>query len=116
MEKEIVNDMFDHQSKILVDNSVERINYKTFIPQSKADITTPGYETEIDIPAADAYYLPSKSFLKIKGRLVRGDNDNRYDANSQIALINNAIMYLFKSIAYSMGGQTVETLNDPGQT
>src|SRR5437870_8466794 len=120
METEVINDMYTYQSTLLVDNSIERIKYKTFIPQSKADINLTGHVIEIDIPAADAYYIPSKSFLKIKGRLVRdvnvNVNDNRYDADAQIALINNALMYLFKNIEYSLGGQRIETLNDPGQT
>ena len=70
METEVYNDIYIHRSTIPVDDSIERIKYKSFIPQSKADINLSGHEIEIDIPASDANYIPSKSFLKIKGRLA----------------------------------------------
>lgn len=116
METEVPNDLFRFPSSILVDNSIERKEYKTFIPQSKADFNGAGSTIEIDIPATDAYYVPSKSYIKIKGRLVRNDNDQAYTANDQITLINNAIMYLFSNIEYSLGGKKMETINFPGHT
>ena len=115
METEVRNDIFTQQSLILVDNSIERKQLVSFIPQSKADFNNSSRTIEIDIPARDSYYLPSKSYIKIKGRLVRA-NDTAYDANTEIALINNAIMYLFSTIEYSLGGKTMETLNFPGHT
>ena len=115
METEVQNDMFTQQSSIVVDNSIQRIQYSSFIPQSKAGFNNNSEVIEIDIPASDSYYNPSKSFLKIKGRLVR-ENDAVYDAAAQIALINNAIPYLFSNIEYSLGGITMETLHYPGQT
>ena len=115
METKVQNDMFTQRSAILVDNSIERKKLLYFIPLSKADFNNSSRSIEIDIPACDAYYLPSKSFLKIKGRIVR-DDDTAYDANAQIALINNGIMYLFDTIQYSLGGKIIETLYNPGHT
>lgn len=115
MENEVQNDMYISASPILVDNSIERKQYVSYIPQSRADFNNLGRTIEIDIPAGDSYYIPSKSLIKIKGKIVRAD-DTAYDANAQIALINNAVMYLFSSIEYSLGGKTIETLHDPGQT
>jgi len=64
METEVQNDIFHHPSLISVDNSVEIKKYKRFIPQSKADFNLSGHVIEIEIPAADAYYAPSVSYLK----------------------------------------------------
>src|SRR5437870_1945403 len=116
MQTEIDNDVLILQTKVLVDNSIERKDYKTFIPQSKADFNIFGHTIEIRIPASDAYYIPSQSYIEVKGQLVRNDNNNAYPADAQIALINNAVMYMFSSIEYRLGGQIMETLNFPGQT
>lgn len=115
METEVQNEMFTQQSKIIVDNTVERKRDVSFIPQSRADFNRNNGTIEIDIPASDEYYMVSKSFLKVKGRLVRA-NDAAYDAAAQVALINNALMYLFSSIEYSLGGVKIETLDFPGHT
>ena len=64
MEKEIANEILNHRSSILVDNSITRDQNSTFIPQSKADFNAPNSTIEIDIPASDSYYVPSESFLK----------------------------------------------------
>jgi len=53
--------------------------------------------------------------LYIKGQLVRNDNNNPYDANDEIALVNNAIMFLFSDIRYTIGNMLVEYINTPGQ-
>ena len=115
METEINNEVYNLKSSVYVDNSIESKEYQTFIPQSKANFNTTGHTIEIQIPASDVYYLPAESFLEIKGRLLR-ENDQAHDAAAQITLINNAVMYMFSSIQYRLGGQVMETLNYPGQT
>ena len=55
-EEEVFNDALSFQNTVLVDNSIEKKDYKTFIPQSKADFNRIGHEIEIKIPASDAYY------------------------------------------------------------
>ena len=62
METEVKNEIFTHPSSILVDNTIERKSYKTFIPLSRADFDNVNSTIEIDIPASDSYYVPSKSF------------------------------------------------------
>ena len=116
MQTEIDNDVLVLQTKVLVDNSIERKDYKAFIPQSKADFNNFGHTIEIRTPGSDAYYIPSQSYIEVKGQLVRNDNNNAYPADAQIALINNAVMYMFSSFEYRLGGQIMETLNFPGQT
>lgn len=115
METNVINDMFKTRP-IIVDNTVERKKCVSFIPQSRADFNRPNGRIEIDIPASDEYYRISDSYLKIKGKLVRAANDNAYDANTQIATINNAMMYLFSNIEYSLGGERIEALHYPGHT
>ena len=115
METEIPNEILTQQSSILVDNSIESRKLILFSPQTTADLNRTTEKIVIDIAACDSYYNPSQSYIKIKGRLVGADNA-AYGANTQIALINNAPMYLFQNIDYKLGGETMETIRNPGQT
>ena len=116
MKTEITNDMLNIQSPVIFDNSVEAVQEKTFVPQSYANLNEYNQAIEIHIPASDAYYRPSDSYIQITGRLRRRDNNQPYNANAQMAFINNGIMYLFSNIKYQLGGTNTEQLNFPGHT
>jgi hypothetical protein len=100
---------------IIFDNSIESFQYSDYSPQSQHNLDNSGGIIQIDINASDAYLIPSKSYIHIKGQLVRRDNNNPYPNNTEIALVNNAMMYLFESISYQIGTQVVETISSPGQ-
>ena len=57
---------------------------------------------------------PSKSYLIIEGRLTM-DPVNPYGDSDLISLMNNAMMYLFRSIRYQLSGQEIERINYPSQ-
>jgi len=116
MQQEVVNEMLNLRDPIEADNSIESYQYEEFLPPNKSNFNQIGQTIQIDIQATDGYYRPSESYIHIEGNLSRFDNNNRYEQNQQITLINNAIMYLFSSIEYSAGGLVMETLNNPGQT
>ena len=61
------------------------------------------------------YTLPPKSYINIKGQLRRNDSDNPYAAANEIALINNAMMYLFTEVKYDLDSTNIEKLSSPGQ-
>jgi len=100
----------------LVDNSIESWQYRKYAPPSQADLDSVGSPIQIDIQSSDVYINPSKSYLLIKGKLVRNDNDNPFAENDEIALVNNAMMYLFSEIRYEINGDKVERIAHPGQT
>ena len=70
---------------------------------------------QIDINASDAYINPSESYLIIKGELMRANNNTPYNADREVALVNNAMMYLFSEIKYTIGGKIMEQISNPGQ-
>ena len=74
-----------------------------------------GHPIKIYINAQDVYTIPSKSYINIKGQLRRNDNDNPYAADAEVALINNAMMYLFTEIKYGLDSTNIEKLSSPGQ-
>jgi hypothetical protein len=100
---------------IIYDNSIEFLQYSEHTPQSQNNLDNPGGIIQIDINATDAYLLPAKSYIQIKGQLVRNDNNNPFDENIEIALVNNAMMYLFENITYQIGTTAVESITSPGQ-
>ena len=50
----------------------------------------------------------------MEGDLVKVVDGTGYGDNDPITLTNNAIMYLFSKIKYSLGGMDIESLNHPG--
>ena len=69
---------------------------------------------QINIENQAEYFLPSQSWLQIDGRLLH-DNDGAYAVGDNVALINNAPMYCFSNIKYYLGGNEIESVNEPGQ-
>src|SRR2546425_158679 len=99
---------------IIQDKNIELFQYYEHSPQSQDNLNRLGGIIQIDANATDSYLIPGKSYRHIKGQLVGNDN-NVYAENSEIALINNAMMYLFESISYQIGTILVETIHSPGQ-
>ena len=42
------------------------------------------------------------------------DNNDVYDADDEITLINNALLYLFTGIKYELGATMLESIKNPG--
>ena len=49
----------------------------------------------------------------VEGELLKRDG-GRYTAGSDIALCNNGVMHLFSNVKYEIGGQEIESVNNPG--
>jgi len=109
---EVTNDILHLLEQPRFDNSIESYQYQ---PASQDNLNNRGAQITIDISAGDKYTHTSRSYLYIKGRLVRADNQQPFAADAEIALVNNAMMYLFSNIKYEVGGQIMESINCPGQ-
>jgi hypothetical protein len=64
------------------------------------------------IENVDLFYLPSKSFLTIEGKLTKNDGTLLADTDN-VTLINNGIMFLFDRIEYQIGDKVIENINYP---
>src|SRR6476469_7540224 len=113
-EIEISNNCLDILEPVEYDKSIESKHYVDYTRQSKNNLNILGSPIIIEINAGDNYILPSDSVLYIKGQLVR-ENGNPYDNADEVALVNNAMMFLFSDIRYSIANMSVETINNPGQ-
>jgi hypothetical protein len=113
--EEVHDEMLDVNEPHLCDESISSLNFYEYTPQTQANNNTAGHQISIVINNQDIYSLPSKSYISIKGQMRRADNNNAYAADAEIALINNAMMYLFTGIKYELGSTTLESINYPGQ-
>ena len=109
------DDCLDITEPFVYDESIQSLQYFEFTPQTFANCNTVGHLIKIYINAQDVYTLPSKSYINIKGQLLRNDNDNPYAAANEVALINNAMMYLFTEVKYDLDSTNIEKLSSPGQ-
>ena len=73
-----------------------------------------GGDIRICIESQDVFAHPSESYLIFEGRLTKADN-TAYAKADEVALTNNAIMYLFSRIEYHFSNQLIESLNYLGQ-
>ena len=108
----IGNDILNIDEVILSDESIEKFDYREYQSQSPSNLNTVG-EIDIVIQNQDIFALPSKSYLLIEGRLV--STGNEYAADAKVALINNAIPYMFSQIRYHINDRAIEDINSPGQ-
>ena len=115
MTAEYIDDSLDLLESPVADNSIESCQYRKYKPQSQADLDSVGSPIQIDINSSDVYINPSKSYLLIKGKLVRNDDNTPFAENDEITLVNNAMMYLFSDIRYEINGVAVERIAHPGQ-
>ena len=94
------------------DTSIESQQSFPFNPIAGTQFNNAGI-IQINIENQAEYFLPSQSWLQIDGQLKKEDNQE-YPNNTNVALINNAAMYCFSNIKYLLGGNEIESLNDPG--
>src|SRR5271163_4695020 len=118
-EIEISNNCFNILEQVEYDNSIESRQYVDYTSQSQNNLNILGTPITIEINANDNYILPSDSVWYIKGQLVKA-NGTAYNANDvnnadEVALVNNAMMFLFSEIRYSIGNMLVESINNPRQ-
>jgi hypothetical protein len=96
------------------DESIEKYEYHEYTPVSGSTNLSNGNEIRLVIETQDLFTHPSESYLIIKGSLLK-ENGTRYVEDDKVSVINNAMMYLFQHITYSLSGQEIEKINYPGQ-
>lgn len=99
--------MFDIFQKPNFDDSIRRIEERTYYPYVKSfgrnDIV------EITVNQSDSWFLMTESSISIKGKIetTKGTGD--------VKLVPNAPAFFFDLIAYEQCGKEIETVRDPGR-
>ena len=95
-----------------VDESIREYDYVEYQSSTGSQLNSSGQIT-ITIENTDDFYHPHRSWLLVEGDLLK-DDDTRYAVADLVTLTNNAIMYLFTNMKYSLAGQEIESLNHTG--
>ena len=96
------------------DNSIDSFQYQDHSPQNqrindRSDII-------IEVNSTNSYILPSESKIIIQGQLRKSNANHDVYANAdEVALVNNAMMFLFREIRYSIQDKEIERIANPGQ-
>ena len=111
-------DILQITEDIPVDDSIYDYEYKEYNPIAGTNVTRGSIV--ITIEAQDIYTHPAESFSVIDGKLIKlgvgpGNADIPYADGDQIALINNAMMYLFSDIRYHLASHEIKVPQNPGQ-
>ena len=101
------------QEKPEIDDSIKEYDYVEYQPISGSQLNTSGQIT-ITIENTDDFFYPRHSWLLVEGDLLKAADEQPYGDVDLITLNNNAIMYLFTNLRYSLGGMEIESLNHPG--
>ena len=107
-----MDSILDIQDKFIEGDAIKSYEYNEYLPTSGSNLNIPGTIT-IHIESQDEFYHPRKSYILVEGDLLK-DDGSRYAAADTIALSNNGIMHLFSNVKYEIGGQEIESVNNPG--
>ena len=114
MTTNITEDYLKISDPLQIDESVSEYNYHNYEPVVGSNLNSTS-QIRIIIENQDLFYLPSKSFLTIKGKLTKNDGNKIADTDA-VTLVNNGIMFLFDRIEYQIGDKVIEYINYPGHS
>ena len=77
------------------DSSIDRYEDIEYEPVAGTSLNSSGGDIRLYIETQDIFTHPSESFLIIKGRLLKANN-NSYGNADLISLTNNGVMHLLK--------------------
>jgi len=115
MTTNVVEDYLKITDPLQIDESVVEYNCHVYEPLAGNSLNKPN-QIRIIIENQDLYYLPSKSFLTIKGKLVKKLDGAKLADTDAITLVNNGAMFLFNRMEYQIGDKVIETINYPGHS
>ena len=110
----ITEDYLKISDPLQIDESVSEYNYHNYEPVVGSNLNS-NSQIRMIIENQDLYYLPSKSFLTIKGKLTKTDGTALADTDA-VTLVNNGMMFLFDRIEYQIGDKVIEYISYPGHS
>ena len=109
------SELFHYKKKIKNINEIDYIGSTT-----KTDKTSSNLNRKFVFEDESLCYVPSKTklFLTLQLRYSDEDGNNEVDINNNNlgVFINNAPLYLFNSMSYSIKNKTIETVQNVGRT
>lgn len=100
------NHAFDIYQPINTDESIVKVESRTYLPFIKSFNNSDAIEITVNRP--DCWLLMYDAAIIIKGKLTRTQG------TGEVKFVNNAGAFLFDSISYELCGTEVEMARDPG--
>lgn len=98
--------IFDIYRKAQFDDTIQKIELRTYLPYIKSfnnnDVI------DIQIKQGDAWLQMYNAALVIEGKLTKTEGDGT------VNFVNNPAAFFFEQISYSIDGQEVDSVRDPG--
>ncbi|XP_065684219.1 uncharacterized protein LOC136096635 [Hydra vulgaris] len=89
-----------------IGESISRFQFGEYFPPTGTNInnTVP---IKINIEMTDSFFLPSKAYIQVEGRLLKADGTSYANADV-VTLTHNGIMHLFSRMEYDLSRQNIE--------
>lgn len=110
---EAIDKILTIESPIITDTSIQKESLISIFPSSCSALNQNG-EINFVIETCDQYLLLSKSYIYLEAKLTKL-NGTDLSEDDAVSLTNNAPMFLFDRATYSMDGNQVENVIDPGR-
>ncbi|KAI6170409.1 hypothetical protein M3Y97_01157200 [Aphelenchoides bicaudatus] len=116
---EAIDNTLTIDQRPIFNNSIQKENLISIFPTSGSNLNENG-EINFVIETCDQYLLTKGTLTKLDGnRLKKAEYDETTGklkaAADQVTLTNNAPMFLFDRITYSLNGDQIENVRDPGR-
>lgn len=105
-------DLLRIQTPIQFDETIAQYDVQTYMPYSSVAFAN-NDEIRIVIAQSDLYVLPSKSSIRVCGRLL---NEDETGPPVRTNLVNNAICHLFQEAKYLLNSVEIDHNKNPGIT
>lgn len=103
-------DILNIKEKASFDDSLIAFEYYGFKPYNNTALNE-NDEIRISIQNENAYVLPSKSFIVLKGQIT-----NETDQAYADKIVNNGFCHLFEEIKINLNAETIDRVRNPGVT
>jgi len=101
-----MSSLFDLYQPVNNDDSIVKIESRTYLPFVKSFANNDVIEININRP--DVWLQMSEAALIVKGKVTKTNG------TGEVTLVNNAGAHLFESITFELCGTEIETVRDPG--
>lgn len=108
------SEVFNIAEPVYEDTGIARYDVFRYEPQNGVSLNTDSGMIQFDMFQSNSYQLPSRAYLQFEGRLTKADGTAWLDTDN-VTLVNNAMMYLFRSMKLMINSTTIEEVSYPGQ-
>ena len=110
----MMNSMLEIEGESQVDDSIQAYKRFPYLPISGTNLNNAN-PIVIRVENSDNYFRPCDSEIEFEGTVVKADDTVYKKADKKLALMNNALMFLFDNIKYELSSTEIESVYQPGQ-